>query len=151
MHLNHPQTILFTPGPWKNGLPWNSFLVLKRLETAVLEYLWKHLHCDGVEGVLIPFLPLINIGTGENYLLGLPWRLSGRESACQCRRCRFGLWVGKIPWRRKWQPTPVFLPEESPWTEEGYSLWRRQRVRHNLVTKQQITYSFGSLSWSWCM
>ena len=25
---------------------------------------------------------------------------------------RFNPWVGKIPWRRKWQPTPVFLPEE---------------------------------------
>ena len=36
-------------------------------------------------------------------------------SACQCRRqrrCGFGLWVGKISWRRKWQPTPVFLPGE---------------------------------------
>ena len=29
------------------------------------------------------------------------------------KRCRFDHWVGKIPWRRKWQPTPVFLPEES--------------------------------------
>ena len=27
-------------------------------------------------------------------------------------------WVGKIPWRRAWQPSPVFLPGESPWTEE---------------------------------
>ena len=27
-------------------------------------------------------------------------------------------WVGKIPWRREWLPTPVFLPGESPWTEE---------------------------------
>ena len=27
-------------------------------------------------------------------------------------------WVGKIPWRRAWQPTPVFLPGESPWTTE---------------------------------
>jgi len=27
-------------------------------------------------------------------------------------------WVGKIPWRRAWQPTPIFLPGESPWTEE---------------------------------
>ena len=26
-------------------------------------------------------------------------------------------WVGKIPWRRAWQPTPVFLPGEPPWTE----------------------------------
>ena len=31
------------------------------------------------------------------------------ESTCQCRRCGFGPWVGKIPWRRTWQPTPVFL------------------------------------------
>ena len=29
-----------------------------------------------------------------------------------------GPWVGKIPWRRAWQPTPVFLPGESPCTEE---------------------------------
>ena len=36
----------------------------------------------------------------------------------QCRRPRFDLWVGKIPWRRKWQPTPAFLPERIPWTEE---------------------------------
>ena len=34
------------------------------------------------------------------------------------RRYKFYPWVGKIPWRRKWQPIPVFLPGESPWTEE---------------------------------
>ena len=34
----------------------------------------------------------------------------GKESACQCRRHRFNPWVGKIPWKRKWQPIPVFLP-----------------------------------------
>ena len=42
---------------------------------------------------------------------------SGKDSACQCRRCtrsRFDPWVGKIPWRRAWQPTPGFLPGESP-------------------------------------
>ena len=39
-----------------------------------------------------------------------------KEPACQCRRrkrCGFHPWVGKIPWRRKWPPTPVFLPGES--------------------------------------
>ena len=36
------------------------------------------------------------------------WRL-----CLPCRRCRFDPWVGKILWRRKWQPTPVFLPGES--------------------------------------
>ena len=34
----------------------------------------------------------------------------GKESSCQCKTCRFNPWVGKIPWRRKWQPTPVFFP-----------------------------------------
>ena len=43
----------------------------------------------------------------------LPWWLSGKESICQYKRCRFDSWVGKIPWRRKWQPTPVFTPGES--------------------------------------
>ena len=40
---------------------------------------------------------------------GLPWWPSGKEPAYQCRRRRFDPWVGKIPWRRKWQPTPVLL------------------------------------------
>ena len=47
---------------------------------------------------------------------GLPWWLSNKEPACQCRRHKrrgFNPWVGKIPWRRKWQPTPVFLPGKS--------------------------------------
>ena len=37
----------------------------------------------------------------------------------------FDLWVGKIPWRKKWQPTPVFLPEETYEQRNlvGYSPW----------------------------
>ena len=45
----------------------------------------------------------------------IPGGTTGKEPACQCRRCkrcRFDPWVGKIPWRRAWQPTPVFLPGE---------------------------------------
>ena len=49
--------------------------------------------------------------------LGLkPFCKSDKESACQCRNCRrweFNPWGRKIPWRRKWQPTPVLLPGES--------------------------------------
>ena len=39
------------------------------------------------------------------------------------KRCRFDPWVGKIPWRRAWQPTPVFLPRASQGQRslEGYS------------------------------
>ena len=47
------------------------------------------------------------------HLAGLPRWLSGRESACQCRRHGFSPWVERIPWRKKWQPTPVFLPGKS--------------------------------------
>ena len=45
----------------------------------------------------------------------------------------FDPWLGKIPWRRTWQPTPVFLPGESPWTEEPGELQSMglQRVGHN--------------------
>ena len=49
----------------------------------------------------------------------------------------FGPWVGKVLWRRAWQPTPVFLPEESPWTEEPVRLqfMGSHRVRYDWVTK----------------
>ena len=49
--------------------------------------------------------------------------LSGKESACQCKRYRFDPWVEKIPWRRKWQSTPAFLPGKPHGQRnlEGYS------------------------------
>ena len=68
-----------------------------------------------------------------------PWWLSSKESACQCRRPRFDPWVGRISWRRKWQPTPVFLPGK-PHEQRSlvsYSPWGRKRVRHDLATTQQ--------------
>ena len=57
------------------------------------------------------------------HTMGLPSWLSGKESACQCRRHGFSPWIRKIPWRRQWQPTPVFLPGEShgPRCLAGYS------------------------------
>ena len=52
----------------------------------------------------------------------------GKESACQCRRHKRGsldTWIGKIPWRRKWQSVPVFLPGKSHGQRSlaGYSSW----------------------------
>ena len=69
---------------------------------------------------------------------GLPWWLSGKESACQCRRFGFDSWVRKIPWRRKWQPTPVFLPGKFHGQKSlaSYSPWGCKRVWHVLATKQ---------------
>ena len=55
------------------------------------------------------------------------------------RRLGFNSWVGKIPWKRKWQPTPVFLPGKSHGQRSlvGYSPWGCKRVWHNLATEQQ--------------
>ena len=51
-----------------------------------------------------------------NLKKGFPSSTSVKEHTCQCRRHkshRLNSWVGKIPWRRKWQPTPIFLSGES--------------------------------------
>ena len=59
---------------------------------------------------------------------GLPWSRSGKESACQYRRPWFDPWVGKIPWRRAWQPTALFLSGESHGQRSlvDYSPWGRK-------------------------
>ena len=81
-----------------------------------------------------PFFCLENVLT----LYCIPWRLarwpSGKESACKCRRCkrcRFDPWVWKIPWSRKWQLTPVFLPGKF----YGQRNTRSQRVWHSWATE----------------
>ena len=71
--------------------------------------------------------------TEKHLVMGFPGGARGKESTCQCRRCRFDPWFGKVPWRRAWQLTPVFLPGESPWTKEsgGLQFMESQRVRQN--------------------
>ena len=80
---------------------------------------------------------------------GLPKWLSGKESACQCRR-HFDPWVGKIPWRRKWQPTPVFLPGKSHGQRSlvGYSP-RGCKRGHDSVTKQRQQRAWNILCKKW--
>ena len=68
---------------------------------------------------------------------GLPCWLSLKESASQCRRHGFDPWVEKIPWTRKWQPTPGFVPGKSNGQRSlaGYSPWGRKESLHELATK----------------
>ena len=70
---------------------------------------------------------------------GLPWWISGREPACQCKRLRFNPWVRMISWRKKLQLTPVFLPGKSHGQRSlaDYSPRGCKRAGHNLATKQQ--------------
>ena len=83
---------------------------------------------------------------------GCPGDTSGKAHACQCRRYkRRGLhpWVGKIPWRRKWQPTAVFLPGESHGKRSlaGYCPWDRRELSMTEATqhtKQSWPFPGGS-------
>ena len=66
-------------------------------------------------------------------VIWLPRWHSGKESACQCKRrkrCTFSPWIGKIPWRRKWQLAPVFLPEKFHGQRSlaGYGPWGRKEL-----------------------
>ena len=72
--------------------------------------------------------------TTQYSILFMKW-LRLQRICLQCGRPGFDPWVGKIPWRRKWQPTPVFLPGKSHGQKSlvGYSPWGR-RVRHSLAT-----------------
>ena len=91
---------------WWDWMPWTSelydinFIFCHPQYHCVITYsftkFWLHLPWPQFES--------LTSGEGGN---------GSKESACQCRRCNgwlFDLCVGKIPWRRKWWPTPVFLP-----------------------------------------
>ena len=81
--------------------------------------------------------------------VGLPWWLSGKASTCQCRRhkrCGFDPRVEKVPWRRAWQLTPVFLPGETHGLRSlvGYSPWGHKWLSTHTYLK--IKYPFPSPS-----
>ena len=68
----------------------------------------------------------------------------GKESACQCRRPRLDPWVGKIPWRREWLPTPVCSPGESHGERSlaGHSPWGHRESNPLPLPKKAAPYSF---------
>ena len=64
---------------------------------------------------------------------GFPSGARGKDPTCQCRshrRCGLRPWVGKLPWRRAWQPNPVSLPGESHGQGSlvGYRPWNLKEV-----------------------
>ena len=86
-----------------------------------------------MDWIVVPPNSYVNLHTQCSYHQGeafkkvcarLPlWLRWWKKKNClQCRRPRFNPWVGKIPWRRAWQPTPVFLPGEPPWRLAGWQL-----------------------------
>ena len=71
----------------------------------------------------------------------------GKESVCQCKRCKsrgFSPWVGKVPWSRKWQPTPVFLPRES---HAQRSLAGYSPLSHKELDTTECTHTHTFVCW----
>ena len=113
-------------------IPWldPSERVSWQTHVTLIKQFWKKeiyskVHLLALITFLMKFANAIYYNLSDYYDMGLSWWLSGRESACQYWRHRFDPWVGKIPWRRKWQPTPVFLPGKSHRQRRlaGYSPW----------------------------
>ena len=87
---------------------------------------------------------LILFGISVTFSMGFSGGASGKEPACQCRRhkrCRFNPCVGKIPWRKAWQPTPVFLPGESHWRGAWWATVPRATKRTQLTMHTCILFS----------
>ena len=105
-----------------------------------------------VNGHLLKNLLVVRIGFEQFVyhswmLFNTKIRLSGKDSACQCRRSGFDPWSGKISWRRSWRPTQLgcqltqlFLPGKSR-GQTSLGSMGSQRVGHNLVTEQQQCFN----------
>ena len=93
----------------------------------------------------IIFLILCEETDAERYLVtysisqGFPSGSDGKESICNTGDVGFDIWVGKIPWSRKWQPTPVLLPRESHGQRSlvGFSPWGHKESD----TTEQLTHT----------
>ena len=86
------------------------------------------------------------------FLISAHGGTSGKEPICQYRRhkrCGFDPWVGKIPWRRAWQPTPVFLPGEFHGQRSlvGYSPWgcKELDMTGAIITHSAAEASLGNI------
>ena len=75
-------------------------------------------------------IKLVNYIVKYIFLWSFPGGSDVKASACSAGDLGFDPWIRKIPWRRKWQPTPVFLPGESHgWRSlVGYSPWGRKEL-----------------------
>ena len=105
-----------------------SFQVIRSLSFFFFFFIPEYLLSRQIHGHRLKKQSLKKMNIMDMQIAGLPWWLSGKESSCQCRRFRrhgFNPWVGKVLWRRKWQPASVFLPEKSHGQRSltGYSPW----------------------------
>ena len=107
--------------------PLSCLLFLSHLFFLILSLGWSHAESSS---------PFILAAGKYRYLLGFPGGVSRKESACQHRK--YKRCVRKIPWRRKWQPTPVFLPGKSH-GQRSLVGYRPQGLREPVLTEHTHT------------
>ena len=105
---------------------------------------------SGPSGIPVPSSPAMYIYQVLSIFVGFPGGSAVEESSCQCRRrrrCKFDSWFWKIPWRRKWQPTPVFLTGESHRHRGlvGYSPWG---CKESDMTDHALSSTFIETCWA---
>ena len=122
-----------------SGVWWESFEQLSESELCILGLTWVRWACCKSLSVLARLIFFLLCNRGEMHIIeiGMTWWLRLYRICLQCRRHGFDPCVKKIPWRKEWQPTPVFLPRESPWTEDPGRLQSMglQRVGHDWATR----------------
>ena len=109
------------PGSSIHGIFQARVLVNREMQIkTTVKYYYTSIRMSKL-GLTMPswgFHVLTNVNSAAiNIRVGFPGGSDGKESTCPCRRLGFDTWVGKIPWRREWQPTSVFLLGKIPWTE----------------------------------
>ena len=98
-----------------------AFILISCSSPATIRHMypnriWFHFHFL-LKALL--WIPAIKIKfTHLSRVWGFPGSSVSKESTCHAGGPGFDPWVKKIPWRRKWEPTPVCLPRKIPWTEK---------------------------------
>ena len=103
---------------WVGGMHWSS-------ESFIHPYNFSAYWCISMMGINFACVCAKSSFLYYKRCQWYPGRSDGKEPTCQYRRQRFDPWVGKVPWRRAWQPTPVSLSGESHGQRSlvGYSPW----------------------------
>ena len=129
-------------------------------QTIQALWVWRYLQCEYKPafkvwhtGLMSPRAPLTSYWTDAPCLIrnrvwegwGFPGSSAGKESTCNAGD--LGSRVGKIPWRRAWQPIPVFLPGESHEQRSlgGYSPWGLKES--DMTERLSPAQHMGMLSW----